>query len=104
MSGQLSQVPDLLAGVTSSTATLVDWVLGLGLSDDDTRAPSELPGWSRGHTLSHIARNADRIAAEWLYRRWREVEGCGDRKAFADECNHDVTLEQLPVRSIVKLD
>jgi hypothetical protein len=58
MSVQLSQVPDLLHGVTSSTATLVDWVLGLGLSDDDTRAPSELPGWSRGHTLSHIARIA----------------------------------------------
>jgi hypothetical protein len=49
MNDRLSQVPDLLDGVTSSTETLVDWVLGLGLSDDDARAPSELPGWSRGH-------------------------------------------------------
>jgi maleylpyruvate isomerase len=62
MNDRLSQVPDLLDGVTSSTETFVGWVLGLGLSDDDARAPSELPGWSRGHTLSHIARNADGIA------------------------------------------
>lgn len=31
-------------------------------SDDDIRAPSLLPGWTRGHVLSHIARNADGIA------------------------------------------
>lgn len=29
------------------------------LSDADARAPSLLPGWSRGHVLTHIARNAD---------------------------------------------
>lgn len=29
------------------------------LSDDDLRAPSRLPGWSRGHVLTHLARNAD---------------------------------------------
>lgn len=29
------------------------------LSDDDMRAPSRLPGWSRGHVLTHLARNAD---------------------------------------------
>lgn len=31
------------------------------LTDDDVRAPSRLPGWSRGHVLTHIARNADGI-------------------------------------------
>src|SRR4051794_40736294 len=30
-----------------------------GLSDDATRAPSLLPGWTVGHVLTHIARNAD---------------------------------------------
>jgi len=30
-----------------------------GLTDADVRAPSRLPGWSRGHVLTHIARNAD---------------------------------------------
>src|SRR5215472_11343751 len=29
------------------------------LSDAEAREPSLLPGWSRGHVLTHIARNAD---------------------------------------------
>ncbi len=29
------------------------------LSDADARADSSLPGWSRGHVLNHLARNAD---------------------------------------------
>ena len=29
------------------------------LREDDVRAPSLLPGWSRGHVLTHLARNAD---------------------------------------------
>lgn len=29
------------------------------LSDEQLREPSLLPGWSRGHVLTHIARNAD---------------------------------------------
>lgn len=30
-----------------------------GLSDDEAYAPSLLPGWSRGHVLTHIARNGE---------------------------------------------
>ncbi|MER5808278.1 maleylpyruvate isomerase N-terminal domain-containing protein [Streptomyces sp. NPDC002033] len=29
------------------------------LTDDDVRAPSLLPGWTRAHVLTHIARSAD---------------------------------------------
>lgn len=29
------------------------------LNDEDLRAPSLLPGWSRGHVIAHVARNAD---------------------------------------------
>lgn len=29
------------------------------LTDDDARRPSALPGWSVGHVLTHLARNAD---------------------------------------------
>lgn len=32
------------------------------LTDDLAREPSALPGWCRGHVLTHLARNAD---AEW---------------------------------------
>ena len=30
-----------------------------GLTDDDALAVSHLPGWTRGHILTHLARNAD---------------------------------------------
>ena len=30
-----------------------------GLSDEDVRAPSLLPDWSRGHVITHLSRNAD---------------------------------------------
>ena len=29
------------------------------VTDDEAAAPSLLPDWSRGHVLTHIARNAD---------------------------------------------
>ena len=29
------------------------------LKDDDVRAPSALPGWTRGHVITHLSRNAD---------------------------------------------
>jgi maleylpyruvate isomerase len=30
-----------------------------GLDDPEARSPSRLPGWSRGHVITHLARNAD---------------------------------------------
>lgn len=37
------------------------------MSDDDVKAPSRLPGWSRGHVLTHICRNAGGMGnlADW---------------------------------------
>ena len=32
-----------------------------GLGDGDLRAPSRLPGWTRGHVLVHLARNSDSV-------------------------------------------
>jgi maleylpyruvate isomerase len=31
------------------------------LDDDAVRGPSLLPGWTRGHVLTHLARNADAL-------------------------------------------
>jgi len=31
----------------------------VALTDDDARGGSRLPGWTRGHVLTHLARNAD---------------------------------------------
>lgn len=33
-----------------------------GLADDEAAAASALPGWTRGHVLTHVARNADTFA------------------------------------------
>lgn len=32
------------------------------LSEDDVRAPSLLPGWTRAHVITHLARNADALS------------------------------------------
>jgi maleylpyruvate isomerase len=51
-----------LAAVRSSTAALIRGLRDEQWSDADVQRPSLLPGWSRGHVLAHIARNADGIA------------------------------------------
>lgn len=43
-----------------ATAALIDTVSRM--SDDDVGAPSVLPGWTRGHVITHLARNADALA------------------------------------------
>ncbi|WP_406313837.1 maleylpyruvate isomerase family mycothiol-dependent enzyme [Streptosporangium sp. NBC_01639] len=47
----------LRAELAISTARLL--ATAAVLSDDDVAAPSRLPGWTRGHVLTHVARNAD---------------------------------------------
>ena len=39
------------------------------LSDSQAREPSLLPGWSRGHVLTHIARNADGLRNLLIWAR-----------------------------------
>jgi maleylpyruvate isomerase len=51
---------DLLV-LRSSTNDLLAGLAAEKWSEDDVRAPSLLPGWTRGHVLTHIARNADSI-------------------------------------------
>jgi maleylpyruvate isomerase len=46
-----------LAEITTATRALL--ATAAKLDDDDVRAPSLLPGWTRGHVLTHVARNAD---------------------------------------------
>ena len=48
----------LLTEVDRATTRLVDAVSS---KDGDPAAPSLLPGWTRGHVLTHVARNADSL-------------------------------------------
>jgi maleylpyruvate isomerase len=51
-----------LADLRTSTAALIRGIEAEEWTEADLRAPSLLPGWTRGHVLTHIARNADGIA------------------------------------------
>ncbi|MEU6510472.1 maleylpyruvate isomerase family mycothiol-dependent enzyme [Streptomyces sp. NPDC046942] len=48
-----------LACVREATGRLLDAVTGL--DNASLAEPSRLPGWSRGHVLAHLARNADAL-------------------------------------------
>jgi len=54
------RVEPLLTRVADATDRLLATVGRL--SDGDCRAASRLPSWTRGHVLSHLARNADALA------------------------------------------
>jgi maleylpyruvate isomerase len=51
-----------LADLRTSTAALIRGLEAEQWTDADVRMPSLLPEWTRGHVLTHIARNADGIA------------------------------------------
>lgn len=65
-----SRAPDVLALIPEHTARLLVTAASL----DDPAAPSLCAGWSRGHVLSHVARNADGLTA--LIRS--AVDGTGE--------------------------
>ena len=50
-------VGDYLECLAQATAGLIDDVDRL--TDAGAREPSLLPGWTRGHVLTHLARNAE---------------------------------------------
>jgi maleylpyruvate isomerase len=49
----------LMTQIDAATARLLDAVARL--DDEAVRKPSLLPGWTRGHVLTHIARNGDAL-------------------------------------------
>ena len=55
--------------LAESTARLLG--TAAGITDVQARQPSLLPGWSRGHLLTHLARNADSIANLLIWARTR---------------------------------
>jgi maleylpyruvate isomerase len=52
-----------------ATATTLLHASAERISDDQAREPSLLPGWSRGHLLTHIARNADSLRNLLIWAR-----------------------------------
>ncbi len=60
-------VTDALAWAADGAAHLRGLMTRLG--DDAFRAPSLLPGWSRAHVLTHLARNADAMINLLMWAR-----------------------------------
>ncbi|WP_159844634.1 maleylpyruvate isomerase family mycothiol-dependent enzyme [Nocardia sp. CY41] len=54
-----SQTPAQLDTVAEATTRLLDTTRGL--DESAVTEPSLLPGWTRGHVLAHLARNADSL-------------------------------------------
>ncbi|WP_233608228.1 maleylpyruvate isomerase family mycothiol-dependent enzyme [Nocardia stercoris] len=63
----LAAHPAILDSVDASTRRLLDAVATL--SDADVPQPSLLPGWTRGHVLAHLSRNADGLVNLMLWAR-----------------------------------
>ncbi|AOR35908.1 hypothetical protein BFF78_36935 [Streptomyces fodineus] len=64
-----------------------------GLSEAELRAPSGLPGWTRGHVLAHVAHSAD--AYVWLLRlahTGREPGPRADAATLSAAIGRDATL------------
>ena len=59
----MAEVVARLAEIRASTSGLLAGLDEQRWSDSDVRAPSLLPDWTRGHVLTHLARNADGITA-----------------------------------------
>lgn len=53
--------------IRTTTARLA--ATAAALTDDQVREPSLLPGWSRGHVLTHVARNADGLRNLLIWAR-----------------------------------
>jgi maleylpyruvate isomerase len=84
------------------------------LSDEQMRAPSLLPGWSRGHVLTHIARNADslRNLLIWAHTgvvtpqyadpsaRDRDIEAGSGRRAPELLADLDASAEALAAEAV----
>ncbi|MFJ1645112.1 maleylpyruvate isomerase family mycothiol-dependent enzyme [Streptomyces sp. NPDC088258] len=68
-----------------------DRLLGAAAALDNAAVaePSRLPGWSRGHVLAHIARNADALL--------NVLEG---RPMYADAATRDADIERGAPRSL----
>jgi maleylpyruvate isomerase len=82
------------------------------LDDDGVRASSRCPGWSRGHVLTHLARNADGLCNVLTWARTgvetpmyasrearnRDIEAGSGRSAAELEADVDASAERLLAR------
>jgi maleylpyruvate isomerase len=91
-----ARVRERLAVADDATERLLEALRGV----DDTwcRAPSGLPDWSRGHVLTHLARNADglrRLATSTAEGRSAGLYGPGNAREADIEAGADRAADEL---------
>jgi maleylpyruvate isomerase len=86
----------LIEQVEKATAHLLD--SAQDLTDADVRQPSLLPGWSRGHVLTHVARNADSYT-----RALTGVRTGGDTSRYTSVEDRDAAIDAGAGRSAAEL-
>ena len=86
--------PRLVDAVRSHT----DRLLGTARALDDAASPSLCTGWARGHVLTHLARNADGMAA--LVRA--AVDGTGETMYTSDQAR-DADIDAGASRPLTEL-
>jgi maleylpyruvate isomerase len=62
-----ARAAELTAKIDAATTRLLQ--TAAGISEDHARQPALLPGWTRGHVLTHIARNADGLRNLLIWAR-----------------------------------
>jgi maleylpyruvate isomerase len=79
-----------------ATAAFIDTVSGL--TDDEVRAPSVLPGWTRAHVITHVARNADALRNVLHGAQIGEV-----RPQYVSQAERDAAIEEGATGSAAEL-
>jgi len=87
---------ELNLGIADATARLLE--TSARLTDQQAREPSLLPGWSRGHVLTHIARNADGLRNLLIWARTGVVT-----PQYADNAERDRGIAAGAGRSAAEL-
>jgi maleylpyruvate isomerase len=82
---------DLSDQIDQATQRLLD--TARTITDPDLRVPSMLPGWTRGHVLAHLARNADGMRNVLVGVRTGQ-----DRPAYASAGAREAGIEQYADR------
>ncbi len=62
-----AKAAELVQRIDVATARVLATVARI--TDEQAREPSALPGWSRGHVLTHLSRNADGLANLLIWAR-----------------------------------
>ena len=93
---RLGQVEPVRKRLSEATLGLLGCTIAL--SDDEWRAPSLLPGWSRAHVATHVARNADALRG-----LVQEVIAGGWKTLYASEAERMEAIERGAERSGLEL-